>query len=218
MDILIQNGANIYAIDSLGRTPLHDACSGGYYESIVLLINRGSNIHAIDSLGRTPLHDACSDGYYASRDGSYKSIVLLINRGSNIHTKDHRGVKAYHFIPPTLVDIQLLQILTTSGANFNELCGERPLFHKYFFHNDEKEILDYLIDIHGADINSKDSKGNSILSRLVLSGTDMKKVKYIVSKGIDINARNNKGETTLTIAQEMRNELVPYLLNQGAKK
>ncbi|CAH0047278.1 unnamed protein product [Clonostachys solani] len=42
--------------DSLGRTPLHYACSSGEAESVAFLLQHGANVNATDTDGRTPLH------------------------------------------------------------------------------------------------------------------------------------------------------------------
>ncbi|KAH6665101.1 ankyrin repeat-containing domain protein [Halenospora varia] len=46
--------------DSFGRTPLHDACTSGRYESVRLLLQAGANIAAVESNKRTPLH-SCAE-------------------------------------------------------------------------------------------------------------------------------------------------------------
>ena len=59
--MLLENGANIYETDILGRTPLHIACSQYGSESLVkLLIEFGGSklINTTDKTGSSPLHSA----------------------------------------------------------------------------------------------------------------------------------------------------------------
>jgi len=46
--------------DSYGRTPLHDACTSGYSESVRHLLAAGADITILDNKNRTPLH-SCAD-------------------------------------------------------------------------------------------------------------------------------------------------------------
>ncbi|TVY33699.1 Ankyrin [Lachnellula occidentalis] len=46
--------------DCYGRTPLHDACTSGYRESVHHLLQAGANISLLDNNQRTPLH-ACAE-------------------------------------------------------------------------------------------------------------------------------------------------------------
>jgi len=46
--------------DSHGRTPLHDACTSGRPESVLLLLKAGADITIVDNNKRTPLH-ACAE-------------------------------------------------------------------------------------------------------------------------------------------------------------
>ncbi|KAE8386173.1 ankyrin repeat-containing domain protein [Aspergillus alliaceus] len=55
---MIDQGADINAVDKDGRTPLHDAIRVGVENVACLLIDRGADINATDKDGRTPLHDA----------------------------------------------------------------------------------------------------------------------------------------------------------------
>jgi ankyrin repeat protein len=52
---------------------------------------------------------------------------------------------------------------------------------------------------HGAQVNAKDSSGNTVLHKLVKL-SNVESVKFLVEKGADVNARNNDGQTPLFFA------------------
>jgi ankyrin repeat protein len=82
VELLLAEGIDVDARDSLGETPLHYV--GDTSDVAALLIAGGANVNAKDIDGRTPLHSAVSHGY--------KDVVaLLIAEGSDINAKDNSG-------------------------------------------------------------------------------------------------------------------------------
>ncbi|RDX76801.1 ADP-ribosylation factor GTPase-activating protein AGD1, partial [Mucuna pruriens] len=54
VELLLQYGADVNAIDSRGRTPLHYCIMKGKNAAAKVLISRGANQHALDKEGNTP--------------------------------------------------------------------------------------------------------------------------------------------------------------------
>lgn len=64
--MLIENGANIDAIDNNGDTPLSVASWSGSEHVVGLLLERGANVNDKNNDGATPLHQAVAQGEFIS--------------------------------------------------------------------------------------------------------------------------------------------------------
>ena len=56
---LLEDGADVNAVDSKGRTPLYWACYKNNPELVKVLIQAGADVNAVDSYGNTPLYWVC---------------------------------------------------------------------------------------------------------------------------------------------------------------
>jgi ankyrin repeat protein len=91
---LIDRGADIYAKDNRGRTPLQWACLKGSIDIALALIDRGAYISDKDNDGNTPLHWAC-------RYGHAETTLELIDRGADIFSKNRFG-RTFAYYPDIL--------------------------------------------------------------------------------------------------------------------
>ena len=176
--ILVENGADIEAVDSFGMTPLMHASEEFNIEAVEVLLNRGANPHKSDNDGTTPLMFAsrAPDDFYENFyiDGSYQKIFkLLFEKGVDINAKDNNGDTALHYA-----------------------C--RYLSRK-------REIIEILIN-NGADVNIVNNDGVSALM-YVCDGmfcfyrTEM--VQLLIENGADVNIVSKNGETALTLLKEL---------------
>ena len=53
---MIQNGADVNAVDKSKSTPLHDAALRGHVDVAKVLIQNGAHVNAVDQYNDTPLH------------------------------------------------------------------------------------------------------------------------------------------------------------------
>ena len=60
---LIENHANMNAIDENGDTPLHIALYNEFQEASYILLLKGANVSIQNNKGLTPLHIMCAKGY-----------------------------------------------------------------------------------------------------------------------------------------------------------
>lgn len=60
--LLIENGANIHAINNINLTPLHNAAGEGKENVLKLLIDKGANVNSVSDPQWTPLILAANKG------------------------------------------------------------------------------------------------------------------------------------------------------------
>ena len=84
VDILIEKGADVQALDAKSWSPLHHAAIGGYCRTSEVLLKAGASVHSLNSLLETPLH--C-----AARNGHNDVFKLLLEWGADESAKDMEG-------------------------------------------------------------------------------------------------------------------------------
>ena len=78
-----------------------------------------------------------------------------------------------------------------------------------------KELKDWLGK--GVIIHICDPRGNTHLHNAVREGAKPFVINFLLKRGLDVNARNERGDTALVIAaRDGRDALVEILLNNGA--
>ena len=191
-EILLNNGADINHINRHGDTPLHRAAKFGFLSTVNLLLESKANIKGRNNDGFTPLHMAaqCDDNWH-KESYSVECATLLIEHGAEINSQCNEG---------------LTPLLIASRS------GNPPLIYKLLS--------------SGADIIFRDKKeGNSVLhmaTEKLLGRKPAHKGQrdavslYVDGNYIDINVRNDKGQTALH--QAVRNgklDMVSLLIEKG---
>lgn len=123
-------------------------------------------------------------------------------------------------------DTEYLKFILSNGYNINQRdCNGDISFYKDM--DDIKvEILKCLVD-HGADIYSKNSDGSTLLFILTRSTcwdiagetecTNENCIKYLLDKGLDVNALDNDGYSSLYWAKHIcRPDVMKILIDHGA--
>lgn len=83
-EFLLENGADVNAMDKGGLIPLHNASSYGHVDIAALLIKFNTCVNAVDRWGYTPLHEA-------AQKGRTQLCSLLLAHGSDPVMKNHEG-------------------------------------------------------------------------------------------------------------------------------
>lgn len=84
MNLLLNNGADINAVNKAGRTPLHAAAEHNSPQMALFLLMRGADANIKDKIGQTPMDLAMSHGYKDFEDilKSKSSLIEAAGLGS----------------------------------------------------------------------------------------------------------------------------------------
>jgi ankyrin repeat protein len=199
--------------------------------SVKALLKKDPGLQNIkDIRGATPLH-------YAQ---SYKIAQLFI-KGTDINTRDEDG-----YTPLSQAafkdHIEIAKLLISEGADVNAKDNDlrTPL---HFVKS--KEMAQLLIE-NNADVNARSSVGHTPLHNVFVAQKDwaatisiggnvtygdeklFELVEYLISKGVDVNAKGNRGETSLQkfliyakkfeLRDETTLKITNFLRKHGAKE
>uniref|UniRef100_A0A8C7MDH8 Ankyrin repeat domain 52 n=1 Tax=Oncorhynchus kisutch TaxID=8019 RepID=A0A8C7MDH8_ONCKI len=139
-EYVLSAGFDINTPDSLGRTCLHAAASGGNVECLNLLLSSGADLSKKDKLGKAPLH-------YAAANGSYQCTVALVSAGAEVNELDQKGCSPLHYAAASQTFCRVDRHYSV-GHQSEERAKED------FF------CLEYLLD-NGADPALRNTKGYS---------------------------------------------------------
>ncbi len=206
--LLIAKGADVGATNNSRETALAAASQGGHAEVVKLLLASGASINVKNSDGSTALALACA--------GSHLDVVELLLEGkADIKARTNAGDTAL-----TLACSQghtaIAKLLLDRGADVHsrDLDGATALDRAS--RSGHGDIVKLLLS-KGGQVTTK---GRGYLERqlmlAVLQG-DAKRVTFLLTKGANIEATTDAGDTALTLAAGLGNlEVVKALLANKA--
>jgi ankyrin repeat protein len=216
---------HIARIDSRGATDPADTSEDIALTEAKAALDRGGSPHdVIESLyGLTRVH-------VAARNGHCKVLGYLIQKGGDVNIK-HQGGRGIGGETPLhwASTGEAVDLLIAHGAQLDAPgpAGQSPLASAAGRNRPSavKAMIRW-----GNDVNAHDTLfGNSIVMWACLGLTvdygdpDLNRyedrlaiIEYLVSKGADVNARDNDGETALHIAARYHPRIVELLLRLGA--
>ena len=203
----------INAADNDGHTALYWSAHNGHLNVAKLLVEQGADINAKDQRGHSALQ-------IAARNGHMEVVKFLLEQDCLRHkvTSEHESERNYG----------------SQGA------GVRSSFHsssfvgqarwgKYINIADDAcvalywaamcghlDVVKFLVEEHGADINTMDQRGHSPLHKAVING-HLEVAQYLVEQGAeaDINSVVERGQTALLMAARNGHvEVVKFLVEE----
>ena len=194
----------------IGTTPLMEAASEGHISIMQALLSANADPYKENWYG-TSLHAA-------AERGNCDSITELLNVGMDVDVTDSLGRTALKCAVGMDRSSAAL-LLLDSGAH---LCYT-PLNHGYY------KIISFLIRsgrqatvrkllLQKCDANAESSSEEASVLHWAVTEVDFPVIRFLISCGANVNARNSKGETPLHKAAICsRVEIIRLLVEQGAE-
>lgn len=188
--LLIRAGIYVDTKNYRDETPLHRACIEGNYNLAYRLIQMGAYVEAKNKDGATPLH-------LAFQNGHLKIGARLIEEGATIYTYDHELKGPLEYLRQNDYDSAL--------GFLKDYCRKNKI--DVFAAAIEFGFDDYAISLY--EEMEKEYYLSPFLNELdkdnltpLLRATDhhppsLKLIKFLISKGADINLINSRGNSPL---------------------
>jgi ankyrin repeat protein len=107
--MLIQNGADVSAVDEDKNTPLHHAAENGQVDVAKVLIQNGADVNAVNEHKRTPLHEA----------GHVDVAKVLIQNGADVNAVDEWDKSTPLHVAILERHVDVAKVLIQNGADVN---------------------------------------------------------------------------------------------------
>jgi ankyrin repeat protein len=232
MKLLIDKGADVNAKNALDSTALMYAATN--LAKTRLLLDAGADVKAKGKGGATPMSVA------VTTFGSTPVLKLLFDKGGQPEARLITTAAA-------MGDLEALQFLLSTGvipgdrtgasvsaaiaarcepcARFLVETAVRSSLGNVLNDTAKRampELSEFLLD-HGASLESRDREGFTLLMQAVLSMEPVpvrdRMVGWLLSKGVDPNARNDRGETAYQLAARVGiRSTLDLLAKAGAKE
>ena len=226
VEILLQHGADVNAVDKHGRTALHFTVSGEddnnfirfFYdyddsedsdvktEIVKLLLKHGAHVDAKANNGIMTLHAAVQRGHV-------KVVDALLEHNANVNSRTTKGTTPLH-VGVRKGNKAIITKLLDKGADINETLENRGTVLHIATQNGHKEIVKILLN-YGAQVDSKMERNVRPLHIAAKKG-HLDIVKILLDHGADVNSTNEYGATALHItSNEGHEKIVACLIDHG---
>jgi ankyrin repeat protein len=235
MKLLIDGGANVNARNTLDSTALMYAATN--LAKTRLLLDAGADVKVIGKRGATPMSVA------VTADGSTPVLKLLIAKGAQPEDRlmtpvaQKGDLEAIRFLlsigvhagDATTLSAAVLgrcepcvRLLVENGASATGAGPGGSGVLSQTAKTAMPELSQFLLD-HGASLDSKDREGFTLLMQAVLSmaapADRDRMVRWLLSKGVDPNATNDRGNTAYQLAARVGiPSTLELLVKAGAKE
>ena len=230
VEMLIARGAMVNSIDNAGRSPLYYAARWGHENVVVFLVSKGANPNIADKWGWTPVH-------IASLHVQKEAIQGLLTEKTDLTLKNNRGRTAMsiagwrckelyeRFTDPAYIEYLpqakiVFDLLIKHGAKFEagQEESQTKSIHQAAGEGDAEYLKILLSEGKGTDVNSQDDTGLYTALHVGAMAGHKVVIELLIENGADVNAKDNKGRTSLWHAQEKGyTEIVELLRQHGAK-
>ena len=196
IETLLDTGADVNEQDEMGETPLHKALATQYPKEIVsLLIKHGADVNIKDKEGRLPIHKVLS-----SQNPDIRLLTLLLENGADVNAKDKNGETPLQKALKLPHSFLFSQVLLKHGAVIENDDPQKKS-------SDEKT----------PDKAQNMSMNAKLISPTMLVSRDTSYIAMLLEKGLDVNSKDNQGNSLLHKAIFYQNKnLLDLLIQKGA--
>jgi len=207
--LLVKYGASVNELYG-GVSLLSLASCNGQIEVLKYLLKKGAIVNTTNhNDGSTPLTQAC-------RKGHTTVIKKLIEFEADVNTYHYDGNSAL-MISCAKGNNEIVKMLLDANADANQknTSGESPLFVAVVKNNLELATILYEANADVNYVNARNHKMNAL--HMAAHFGNLKLVRWLVEKGVDVNCEMDDGATALHIATLWENpEVSEFLAAQGA--
>jgi len=211
--ILAANPELLSRLGGNDSPPLQSAIQNDKIAWVQLLLDGGEDPnYAGYGNQTTPLTDAIMNG----DESNWKTMAdLLLAKGALIDVPDMQGQTTLLHLLATGNNGQVdkVKYLLDKGADVTVRDRQGMNAADYAITSQSTDLFQSILA--KSDINSRDAEGDTLLQLAVQRGNEPI-IQILLAKGIDINGRNNDGETALHMAARARSPLIKVLLDAGA--
>ncbi|KAL5331136.1 hypothetical protein ACEPPN_000665 [Leptodophora sp. 'Broadleaf-Isolate-01'] len=209
--LLLEQGAELEAKDSFGRTPLSRAAENGHEAVVRLLLEQGAELEAKDSRFKlTPLSRAAGNGHEAV-------VRLLLEQGAELETKDSFGRTPLSRAAEKGHEA-VVRLLLEQGAELETKDSRFKLTPLSWAAENGHEAVVRLLLEQGAELETKDSFGRTPLSLAAEKGHEAV-VRLLLEQGAELETKDSRFKLTPLswAAKNGKEAVVRLLLEQGAE-
>ncbi|MBF0315665.1 MAG: ankyrin repeat domain-containing protein [Oligoflexia bacterium] len=193
-----------------GNSTLVYAVLGNHLDLIRSCLAAGVDINGKNNQGITPLMHACVGmDKELSKEGT-DLVRYLLSQGANYNERDYSGRTAFD-IASARGNGELATLLKRHRAVTEKLIFE-------LIADGDNLGMAQLKAKDPAIVKALDHEGNTTLMHAIFK-KDLDLVKELLRKGLDVNAKNNRGITPLMFAAKDKDcaDIVDYLISEGAE-
>lgn len=184
------------------------AAKNGHDQIVELLLQVGVPVDSDHQNWRSSLSHSILH-LYGNKKPNPRVVDLLLKNGAQV------SLIADHFLTmiPKHGDADEVELLLKYGLDPNIVFERYSMVREAVCHSFQPNSAQIAIKLmeYGADLTTIDKDGRSFLHHSM----DCELTKYLVAKGLDVNAKDNKGNTPLFYAKD-RTKLIETLLDLGA--
>ena len=197
---LINQGADVNAVGTSGKTPLMYAATRGHDAVLELLLQKGADVNAkAKATGLTP---SWQSGWtalmYAANHGNCTAVHTLIAKGANADITADDGATVLMQATGCREEIMRAMSFTNAHTAAKGPNGATELITAAM--GGDADVVRSLLD-SGADVNAKTTEGGTALIAAAVMG-HVEVIRVLLDRGADVNASNDGGHTALLLAIE----------------